>query len=44
MDVHTLTSWSAPIIWEGTAERSVLEDYYKKNKVTVGLTVFAIGK
>ncbi|XP_060107373.1 N-acetyllactosaminide alpha-1,3-galactosyltransferase-like [Heteronotia binoei] len=44
MNVRTLTSWSAPIIWEGTVERSVLEDYYKKKKVTVGLTVFAIGK
>ncbi|XP_048368088.1 N-acetyllactosaminide alpha-1,3-galactosyltransferase-like [Sphaerodactylus townsendi] len=43
-DVQTLTSWSAPIIWEGTFKRSVLEDYYKEHKITVGLTVFAIGK
>ncbi|XP_077161524.1 putative glycosyltransferase 6 domain-containing protein 1 [Paroedura picta] len=44
MDVLTLTPWAAPIIWEGTVERSVLEDYYKRKKITVGLTVFAIGK
>nr|XP_056716090.1 LOW QUALITY PROTEIN: N-acetyllactosaminide alpha-1,3-galactosyltransferase-like [Euleptes europaea] len=44
MDVLTETLWSAPIIWEGTFERSMLDDYYKKQNVTVGLTVFAIGK
>ncbi|XP_063001028.1 N-acetyllactosaminide alpha-1,3-galactosyltransferase-like [Elgaria multicarinata webbii] len=44
MDVSTLTSWSAPIIWDGTFQKSVLEDYYKEKKVTIGLTVFAIGK
>ncbi|XP_015276314.1 PREDICTED: N-acetyllactosaminide alpha-1,3-galactosyltransferase-like isoform X2 [Gekko japonicus] len=44
MDVDTLTPWSAPIIWDGTVERSILEDHYKRKNVTVGLTVFAIGK
>uniref|UniRef100_A0A8D0G9M7 N-acetyllactosaminide alpha-1,3-galactosyltransferase n=1 Tax=Sphenodon punctatus TaxID=8508 RepID=A0A8D0G9M7_SPHPU len=44
LEVSTLTYWSAPIVWEGTFERSVLEDYYSKRKITIGLTVFAIGK
>ncbi|XP_043354875.1 N-acetyllactosaminide alpha-1,3-galactosyltransferase-like isoform X2 [Dermochelys coriacea] len=43
-EVSTLTDWSAPIVWDSTFKRSVLEDYYSKRKVTVGLTVFAIGK
>ncbi|XP_074829800.1 N-acetyllactosaminide alpha-1,3-galactosyltransferase-like isoform X1 [Natator depressus] len=43
-EVSTLTDWSAPIVWDGTFKRSVLEDYYSKRNVTVGLTVFAIGK
>ncbi|CAM5109817.1 unnamed protein product, partial [Natator depressus] len=42
-EVSTLTDWSAPIVWDGTFKRSVLEDYYSKRNVTVGLTVFAIG-
>ncbi|KAL8174202.1 UNVERIFIED_CONTAM: N-acetyllactosaminide alpha-1,3-galactosyltransferase [Gekko kuhli] len=44
VDVDTVTPWSAPIIWDGTFERSILEDHYKRKNITVGLTVFAIGK
>ncbi|XP_068929876.1 inactive N-acetyllactosaminide alpha-1,3-galactosyltransferase isoform X2 [Petaurus breviceps papuanus] len=43
-DVLTLTNWFAPVIWEGTYHRKILEDYYTKQKITVGLTVFAIGR
>ncbi|XP_032993869.1 putative glycosyltransferase 6 domain-containing protein 1 [Lacerta agilis] len=43
-DIPTLTPWSAPIIWEGTVGKPVLDNYYKQQKVTIGLTVFAIGK
>ncbi|XP_042333703.1 putative glycosyltransferase 6 domain-containing protein 1 isoform X2 [Sceloporus undulatus] len=40
----TLTSWLAPIIWDKTFKKPALENYYKKHPITVGLTVFAIGK
>lgn len=43
-DVQTLTSWSAPIVWEGTFQKDVLDSHYHQRKLTVGLTVFAIGK
>ncbi|KAM9068556.1 inactive N-acetyllactosaminide alpha-1,3-galactosyltransferase isoform 3-T3 [Sarcophilus harrisii] len=43
-DVLTVTNWLAPVIWEGTYHRKILEEYYTKQKITVGLTVFAIGR
>uniref|UniRef100_A0A673TYM5 Glycosyltransferase 6 domain containing 1 n=1 Tax=Suricata suricatta TaxID=37032 RepID=A0A673TYM5_SURSU len=43
-DVKTTTDWFAPIIWEGTYNRQVLEKYYKKLNITIGLAVFATGK
>uniref|UniRef100_H0XHS5 Glycosyltransferase 6 domain containing 1 n=1 Tax=Otolemur garnettii TaxID=30611 RepID=H0XHS5_OTOGA len=43
-DVITITDWLAPIIWEGTYNRSTLEKHYKKLNVTIGLAVFATGK
>ncbi|XP_022280721.1 glycosyltransferase 6 domain-containing protein 1-like isoform X2 [Canis lupus familiaris] len=42
-DVKT-TDWFAPIIWEGTYNRQVLENYYKRLNITIGLAVFAMGK
>ncbi|XP_078231578.1 N-acetyllactosaminide alpha-1,3-galactosyltransferase-like isoform X1 [Callithrix jacchus] len=40
----TTTEWSAPIVWHGTYNESVLENYYANHKITVGLTVFAVGR
>ncbi|XP_043836746.1 N-acetyllactosaminide alpha-1,3-galactosyltransferase-like [Dromiciops gliroides] len=42
--VKTVTDWFAPIVWEGTYHKSVLEDYYEKKNITVGLVVFALGR
>lgn len=44
MDVITATDWLAPVIWEGTFDRKVLEKYYQKQNITVGLTVFAVSR
>ena len=33
-----------PVVWEGTYNRAVLDDYYAKQKITVSLTVFAVGR
>ncbi|XP_039090597.1 glycosyltransferase 6 domain-containing protein 1-like [Hyaena hyaena] len=43
-DVKTTTDWLAPIIWEETYNRQVLEKYYKRLNITIGLAVFATGK
>ncbi|XP_070614553.1 putative glycosyltransferase 6 domain-containing protein 1 isoform X2 [Erythrolamprus reginae] len=43
-EVSTMSPWSAPIVWHGTFKSATLDDHYKRQKVTVGLTVFATGK
>ncbi|XP_041530938.1 putative glycosyltransferase 6 domain-containing protein 1 isoform X2 [Microtus oregoni] len=44
VDVITTTDWLAPVIWEGTFDREALEKYYRKQNITVGLVVFAVGR
>uniref|UniRef100_H2PTX6 Glycosyltransferase 6 domain containing 1 n=2 Tax=Pongo abelii TaxID=9601 RepID=H2PTX6_PONAB len=43
-DVITKTDWLAPILWEGTFDRRVLEKHYRRRNITVGLAVFATGR
>uniref|UniRef100_H3AG18 Alpha 1,3-galactosyltransferase 2 n=1 Tax=Latimeria chalumnae TaxID=7897 RepID=H3AG18_LATCH len=43
-DVQTCMPWGAPVIWEGTFDARQYDEYYRKRNVTVGLTVFAVGK
>ncbi|XP_049752445.1 putative glycosyltransferase 6 domain-containing protein 1 [Elephas maximus indicus] len=43
-DVVTMTDWHAPVIWEGTFNRRVLNNYYQRRNITVGLAVFAVGR
>ncbi|DAA24516.1 TPA: rCG45771-like [Bos taurus] len=38
-DVITTTNWLAPVIWEGTYNRPVLEKYYKRLNITIGLAI-----
>ncbi|KAM6183871.1 putative glycosyltransferase 6 domain-containing protein 1 [Erethizon dorsatum] len=39
-DVLTVTSWLAPVLWEGTFSRKALQRYYRGQNLTVGLAVF----
>ena len=41
-DVITTTNWLAPVIWEGTYNRTVLEKYYKRLNITIGLAVICV--
>ncbi|XP_059782667.1 N-acetyllactosaminide alpha-1,3-galactosyltransferase-like [Balaenoptera ricei] len=43
-EIVTLTNWSAPVVWHGTYNEVALENYYASHKITVGLTVFAVGR
>ena len=38
-----MTEWKAPAVWEGPYNRDVWDGYYAKQKITIGLTVFAVG-
>ncbi|XP_061012079.1 N-acetyllactosaminide alpha-1,3-galactosyltransferase-like 1 [Dama dama] len=41
-DVITTTNWLAPVIWEGTYNRPVLQKYYKRLNITIGLAVICV--
>ncbi|XP_073680109.1 globoside alpha-1,3-N-acetylgalactosaminyltransferase 1-like [Garra rufa] len=43
-DVATVTSWSAPIIWEGTFDSALIDSIYQSQNLTIATTVFALGK
>ncbi|KAM5298562.1 histo-blood group ABO system transferase [Ctenodactylus gundi] len=43
-DVLVLTPWLAPIIWEGTFNIDILNQQFRLQNATVGLTMFAIKK
>lgn len=40
-DVLVLTSWLAPIVWEGTFNIDILNEQFQLRNATIGLTVFA---
>ncbi|KAK3527451.1 hypothetical protein QTP86_023067 [Hemibagrus guttatus] len=44
LDVATMSSWLAPIVWEGTFDLKVINAIYKQQNITVATTVFALGK
>uniref|UniRef100_A0A8C2GI65 Histo-blood group ABO system transferase-like n=1 Tax=Cyprinus carpio TaxID=7962 RepID=A0A8C2GI65_CYPCA len=43
-DVASVTSWLAPIIWEGTFDATLIDIIYKQQNLTIATTVFALGK
>lgn len=43
-ELLTLTPWLAPIISEGTFNPELLQNMYQPLNLTIGVTVFAVGK
>ncbi|XP_045869161.1 alpha-1,3-galactosyltransferase 2 isoform X1 [Meles meles] len=43
-DVLTCTSWGAPIIWDGTFDPAAAQQKALQQNLTIGLTVFAVGR
>ncbi|KAL4689944.1 hypothetical protein H8959_012735, partial [Pygathrix nigripes] len=43
-DVRVVTPWLAPIVWEGTFNIDILNEQFRLQNTTIGLTVFAIKK
>ncbi|XP_043941689.1 histo-blood group ABO system transferase-like isoform X2 [Protopterus annectens] len=43
-DVNVLTTWLAPVIWEGTYDYEILNEQFKKGNHSIGLIIFAIKK
>ncbi|XP_068925355.1 histo-blood group ABO system transferase isoform X1 [Petaurus breviceps papuanus] len=44
IDVPLLTPWLAPIVWDGTFDKDILNEQFQDRNVTIGLTLFAIKK
>lgn len=43
-EVLTCTSWGAPIVWDGTFDPDVAQQEAIQQNLTIGLTVFAVGR
>ncbi|XP_033893848.1 globoside alpha-1,3-N-acetylgalactosaminyltransferase 1-like isoform X4 [Acipenser ruthenus] len=43
-DVMTVTPWLATVVWDGTFDSSIIDSLYQPQNLTIGTTVFAIGK
>ncbi|XP_007948659.1 alpha-1,3-galactosyltransferase 2 [Orycteropus afer afer] len=43
-EVLTCTSWGAPIIWDGIFDPAVAQQQARQKNLTIGLTVFAVGR
>lgn len=43
-DVQTCTKWKAPIIWDGMFDAQLYDEAHKREKSSVALTVFAVGR
>ncbi|KAM4806782.1 alpha-1,3-galactosyltransferase 2 [Urocitellus parryii] len=43
-EVLTCTSWGAPIIWDGTFDPDIAQREARRQNLTIGLTVFAVGR
>uniref|UniRef100_A0A8C1LWR7 Globoside alpha-1,3-N-acetylgalactosaminyltransferase 1-like n=1 Tax=Cyprinus carpio TaxID=7962 RepID=A0A8C1LWR7_CYPCA len=43
-DVASVSPWSAPIIWEGNFDSTLIDFIYKQKNLTIATTVFALGK
>ncbi|XP_045652611.1 LOW QUALITY PROTEIN: histo-blood group ABO system transferase-like, partial [Ursus americanus] len=41
-DVLIMTPWLAPIIWEGTFNMDILNEQFRLQNATIGLTVFSV--
>lgn len=43
-DVQTCTKWKAPIIWDGMFDVNLYDEAHKREKSSVAVTVFAVGR
>lgn len=43
-DVLVLTPWLAPIVWEGTFNRDILNAQYMQKNLVTGVVTFAVKK
>lgn len=43
-DVLVLTPWLAPIVWEGTFSRDILNAQYVQKNLVTGVVTFAVEK